>query len=129
LSGAIRKQRGVKLGVPDDLAWYRGKSIGLELKSRGGQCSRSQRAVREAMLRAGDEWWECRSAHAAMWALRKSGVKFRTIVHEDGKIECWQQPQTAGVGGAEAQPARAAAAGAGVGAGGGGGGCRAGGSE
>ena len=28
-----------------------------------------------------------------MWALRKSGVKFRTIVHEDGTIERWQQPE------------------------------------
>jgi len=26
-SGAIRKQRGVKPGVPDDLVWCRGKSI------------------------------------------------------------------------------------------------------
>jgi hypothetical protein len=93
LSGAIRKQRGVKPGVPDVLVWYRGKSIGLELKSRRGQCSPSQRTVREALLRAGAQWWVCRSAHAAMWALRKSGVKFRTIVHEDGTIECWQQPK------------------------------------
>jgi hypothetical protein len=52
-SGAIRKQRGVKPGVPDVLVWYRGKSIGLELKSRRGQCSRSQRLAREALLRAG----------------------------------------------------------------------------
>jgi len=92
-SGAIRKQRGVRPGVPDVLVWYRGKSIGLELKSRRGQCSPSQRSVREALLRAGVQWWVCRSAHAAMWALRKSGVKFRTIVHEDGTIECWQQPK------------------------------------
>ena len=28
-----------------------------------------------------------------MWALYKSGVPFRTIVHEDGTIECWQQPE------------------------------------
>jgi len=34
-------ERGVKPGVPDDLVWYRGKSIGLELKSRRGRCSRS----------------------------------------------------------------------------------------
>jgi hypothetical protein len=74
--------------------WTATVVIGVERRdTEAGQCSRSQRAVREAMLRAGDEWWECRSAHAAMWALRKSGVKFRTIVHEDGKIECWQQPK------------------------------------
>jgi hypothetical protein len=28
-----------------------------------------------------------------MWALRESGVPFRTIVHEDGTIERWQQPK------------------------------------
>jgi len=92
-SGAMRKKRGVKPGVPDVLVWYRGKSITIELKSRRGQCSRSQRLVREALLRAGARWWVCCSAHAAMWALRKSGVPFRTIVHEDGTLECWQQPE------------------------------------
>jgi hypothetical protein len=43
----------------------------------------------------GAEWWECRSAHAAMWALRKSGVKFREIVHKDGTTERWRQPRLA----------------------------------
>ena len=92
-SGAMRKKRGVKPGVPDVLVWYCGKSIAIELKSRRGQCSPSQRSVREALLRAGAQWWVCRSANAAMWALYKSGVPFRTIVHEDGTIERWQQPE------------------------------------
>jgi hypothetical protein len=92
-SGAMRKKRGVKPGVPDVLVWYPGGSITIELKSRHGQCSRSQRAVREALLRAGAQWWVCRSANAAMWALGKSGVPFRTIVYEDGTIERWQQPE------------------------------------
>jgi hypothetical protein len=43
--------------------------------------------AREALLR--EQWWVCRSANAAMWALRESGVQFRTIVHEDGTIERW----------------------------------------
>jgi hypothetical protein len=94
-SGAMRKKRGVKPGVPDVLIWYCGKSIAIELKSRRGQCSPSQRAVREALLRSGAQWWVCRSARAAMWALRKSGVPCRTIVHEDGTLECWQQPELA----------------------------------
>ena len=75
--------------------WYPGGSITIELKSRRGQCSPSQRAVREALLRAGAQWWVCRSADEAMWALYKSGVPFRTIVHEDGTIERWQQPELA----------------------------------
>jgi hypothetical protein len=62
LSGAIRKQRGVKLGVPDVLVWYRGQSITIELKSQRGRCSPSQPAVREALLRAGAQRWVARSA-------------------------------------------------------------------
>ena len=96
---AIGEQR---LGAPE--AWlqirdagyfvlYRGKLVTIEMKSRRGQCSPSQRAVREALLRAGAQWWVCRSANAAMWALAQSGVPFRTIVHEDGTIERWQQPE------------------------------------
>jgi hypothetical protein len=68
-------------------------SITIELKSRRGQCSPSQRAVREALLRAGAQWAVCRSAKSAMCTLYESGVPFRTIVHEDGTIERWQQPK------------------------------------
>jgi hypothetical protein len=89
----MRKKRGVKPGVPDVLVWYRGKSIMIELKSRRGQCSPSQRLVRERLLRAGAQWWVCRSAHAAMWALARSGVRFRTLTSDDGTLECWQQPK------------------------------------
>jgi hypothetical protein len=92
-SGAMRKKRGVKPGVPDVLVWYCGKSITIELKSRRGQCSRSQRAARTALLRSGAQWAVCRSAKSAMCALYESGVPFRTIVHEDGTIERWQQPE------------------------------------
>jgi hypothetical protein len=94
-SGAMRKKRGVKAGLPDTLVLHRRKLITLELKSQQGKCSASQRAAREALLRAGAEWWECRSAHAAMWALRKSGVRFRTLVHNDGTTERWRQPRLA----------------------------------
>jgi hypothetical protein len=93
-SGAIRKQRGVKPGVPDILVLYRGKLTTIELKSRHGKCSPPQRAVREDLLRAGARgWWVCRAACAAMWALRKSGVKFRTRANDDGTFERWQSPK------------------------------------
>jgi hypothetical protein len=93
LSGAMRKQRGVKPGVPDQLILYRGKLIAIELKSRSGKCGPPQRAAREDLLRAGARgWWVCRTARAAMWALRKSGVKFRTRANDDGTTERWQQP-------------------------------------
>jgi hypothetical protein len=35
------------------------------------------------------------AASAAVWALRQSGARFCTLVHEDGTIECWQQPELA----------------------------------
>jgi hypothetical protein len=95
-SGAMRRKRGVVAGVPDNLVMHRGKLIGLELKSPQGKCTPSQRATREALLRAGiHAWWECRSANAAMWALAKSGVKFRVIVREDGTVERFMKPRLA----------------------------------
>ena len=54
LAGAMRKRRGVKAGVPDTLVWCRyTKPIAIEMKSRVGKCTPSQRTVREALLRAG----------------------------------------------------------------------------
>jgi hypothetical protein len=85
--------RRVKPGVPDVEVLYRGKLIGIALKSRSGRCTPAQRAEREAILRAGGQRWVCRSANAAMWALAQSRRSFRTIVHEDGTIERWQQPE------------------------------------
>jgi hypothetical protein len=67
--------------------------ITIELKSRRGQCSPSQRAAREGLLRAGAQWWMARSARAAMCALYESGVPFRTIALEDGTIGRWRQPK------------------------------------
>jgi hypothetical protein len=93
LSGAIRKQRGVKPGVPDVLVWYDGKSITIEMKSRQGKCSRRQRLARGGLLQAGAQWRLCRSARSAMFTLYEAGVPFRAIVHDDGRIECWQQPE------------------------------------
>jgi hypothetical protein len=92
LSGWLRRRRGVKAGTPDMLIWHRGKSIAIEMKSRGGRCSPAQRTVRTALLRAGCQWWVCKSARAAMWALKESGVKFRVCVRSDASIERWRQP-------------------------------------
>jgi hypothetical protein len=94
-AGAMRKKRGVQAGVPDTLVWYRGKSITIEMKSPGGRTSDSQRAFRERLLRARVRWWVCCSANAAMVALRRSGVKFREIAHEDGRVERWKEPYLA----------------------------------
>jgi hypothetical protein len=82
-AGAMRRKRGVRAGVPDTLVWCRyTKPIVVEMKSPAERCSTSQRTVSEALLGARVEWWECRSTHAAMWALAKS--VFRKIVRDDG---------------------------------------------
>jgi hypothetical protein len=80
--------RGCKPGLPDILIVYRGALIAIELKSECGRCTPAQLKVREALLAAGADWWEARSANAAMAALALSGVKFRMIAHSDGTIEC-----------------------------------------
>jgi hypothetical protein len=95
LAGAMRRKRGVKPGVPDTLVWNRGRCIAIEMKSPGGRCSPSQKVMRESLLRAGCVWWECRSANAAMWALAKSGVRFREYIDEDGATARWRQPRLA----------------------------------
>jgi hypothetical protein len=99
LSGFVRRKRGVVPGLPDNWIIHRTKRtriiVAIELKSPSGKCSRPQREVREALLRAGVQWWVCRTANSAMHALRKSRVTFREIVNDDGTVECWQQPKLA----------------------------------
>lgn len=92
-SGFLRKKRGVRPGIPDVLVWYCGQSITIELKSRHGQCTPSQRAMRTELVRAGVQWWVCRSAISAMATLYAAGVPFRLHVADDGTLERWVQPE------------------------------------
>jgi hypothetical protein len=97
LAGFVRRKRGVVAGLPDNLVVHRKRTgcivVGIELKSPGGRCSRAQRAVREALLRAGCRWFECRTAAGAMWALRKVGVRFGVLTRPDGSRERYRQPK------------------------------------
>jgi hypothetical protein len=95
MSGWARRLRGVKPGVPDTLIWVGGRSICIELKAPGNRCSRVQREVRAALIAAGADWWEARTANAAMAALMQSGVTFREIVGKDGTIKRWEEPKLA----------------------------------
>lgn len=74
--------------------------VAVELKSPSGKCSRPQCEVREALLRAGVQWWVCRTANAAMWALGRSHVQFREIVNDDGTVERLAATQACSAGGA-----------------------------
>jgi hypothetical protein len=78
--------------VPDISVLYRGKLIAIELKSLRSKCSLPQRAVRDALLPAGAQWWVCRTARAAMWVLARSRV-LPHADHDNGTCECWQLPK------------------------------------
>jgi hypothetical protein len=94
LTGFIRKKRGVVAGFPDWFIVDRGRSIFIEMKSRTGRLSVSQRETRAALLRAGVRWWwVVRSARAGMVALAQSQVRFRTIDRGNGEVERWQRPR------------------------------------
>ena len=96
MSGAMRRRRGIKRGVPDILIWCRRtKPIAIEMKSPGGRCSASQRATRKALIAAGVEWFEARSAAAAMTAIAGCRLRFRQIIHTDGTVERWKKPRLA----------------------------------
>jgi hypothetical protein len=89
-TGKMRRLRGVHPGAPDLWVVYRGKLIGIELKSKDGRRGPAQLATRQRMMRAGAAWWECRSPNAMMWVLHHEGVPFNMIACSDGTIECWQ---------------------------------------
>jgi len=90
LAGIMRKRRGVKPGICDVLIWHRGRSIGIELKSLFGRVSAAQRQVRAAMLRAGMQWWCCRTATAALTVLYRAGVPLSGW--KPPPLEAWEDP-------------------------------------
>jgi hypothetical protein len=91
LSGLYGRRRGIVAGMPD-LVVFQGRSDGLvrvacvELKSRAGVASQSQKEVGDRMLPVGIAWWLARSPRAALAALRRSGIAFRRE---------WKEPQLA----------------------------------
>jgi hypothetical protein len=97
LGGLFQKRRGVRSGLPDVLVIFRQRPIFVELKSRAGVATKSQKQVRVELLPAGATWWMARSARAAMMALHLSGVVFRRR---------WKPPQLRPWEGPFADPTR-----------------------
>jgi hypothetical protein len=95
LSGIFQQRRGVKSGVPDVEVIQRQPGrllvVFVELKSRAGVASKTQKQFRLEVLAAGAEWWMARSARAAMTALYRSGVAFRRP-WEPPPLEPWEGP-------------------------------------
>jgi hypothetical protein len=91
LSGLYGRRRGIVAGMPD-LVVIQARGDGLvrvacvELKSRAGVASQSQKEVRDRMLSVGIAWWLARSPRAALAALRRSDIAFRRE---------WKEPQLA----------------------------------
>jgi hypothetical protein len=95
LSGIFQQRRGVKSGVPDVEVIQRQPGrllvVFVELKSRAGVASKTQKQFRLEVLAAGAEWWMARSARAAMTALYGSGVAFRRP-WKPPSLEPWEGP-------------------------------------
>ena len=95
MAGMFQKMRGVRSGLPDLLAVWRGMVIFIELKSPIGTLSKPQRRVRAELVAAGAHWWLVRSARAAMAALHRSGVRFREIERPGGSVARWRADELA----------------------------------
>jgi hypothetical protein len=97
LSVIFQKKPGIKSGMPDVLLLERREAgvlvVFLELKSRRGVASESQKLIRAQLLSTGAHWWMARSARGACEGLRRSGVEFRhswTTPH----LALWEGPFT-----------------------------------
>jgi len=91
LNGVLQKKRGVRSGLPDVMVVFSRRPVFVEVKSRAGIASKAQKQVRDELLTAGCEWWMCRSARAALTALRRSGVEFRRP-WKPSKLRAWEGP-------------------------------------
>jgi hypothetical protein len=75
MTGALRKARGVKAGIPDLHVLYRGRSIWIELKAPTGSVSDEQIAQRMFIERAGGFWHEARSTVEVQDILLGHGIR------------------------------------------------------
>lgn len=75
MTGALRKARGVKAGIPDLHILYRGRSIWIELKAPNGSVSLEQKDVRLNIEKAGGFWHEARSREEVRDILLGHGIR------------------------------------------------------
>jgi hypothetical protein len=95
-SGYLQRLRGCKSGLADLLVVFQQKPgilrvVFVELKSRRGVVSKSQKQRRLEILTAGADWWLAFSARAAMVGLHRAGVPFRRR-WEPPKLQIWEGP-------------------------------------
>jgi hypothetical protein len=73
LTGALRKARGVRAGLPDFILCYRGLFYGIEVKSASGRPSAAQIGVAAGIRRAGGTYVVVRSTAEVEAVLRDWG--------------------------------------------------------
>jgi hypothetical protein len=99
ISGFLQKKRGIKSGCVDVEIFFRRKPsprcpthvVLIELKSRRGIASRSQKQLRLESLRTGEKWYMARTARAALMALHLEGAPFRRKWRPP-RLEPWEGP-------------------------------------
>lgn len=74
LTGAIRKARGVKAGIPDYLFWHRGRAYAIELKALGGQLSAAQNLFLYCLTVSDIDFTVCRSVAEVFQAVEEWGL-------------------------------------------------------
>jgi hypothetical protein len=78
VSGMLQKKSGVKSGFPDTIVIAASiRPVFVELKSRSGRLSKTQKEVRAQLKAVGCEWYMARSTAAALAALQRACVPFR----------------------------------------------------
>ena len=90
LNGLLQKRRGVRSGLPDTMVVYRRRAVFVELKSKAGVASKSQKRVRAELVAAGARW----CVRAAPTALHRSGVPFRAPWKPPSDLREWEGPFT-----------------------------------
>lgn len=78
-AGMLRKQRGVKAGLPDFLVVHRNITLWIERKS-GSQLSEPQRLTRDALVANGHRWALARSTDDIEAALLAAGIPLRATL-------------------------------------------------
>jgi hypothetical protein len=93
LNGLLQKKPGVRGGLPDlmFIPLAASKPTFIELKSKAGHASKSQKQIRAELVAVGCQWWMARSVRAALMALHRSGVPFRQP-WQDHRLEPWEAP-------------------------------------
>ena len=78
------KACGLKMGMPDILVFYRGMTLGIELKGRGGVLSAAQKVMHEQLRAAGVAVFVCSSVEDVVGVLNMADFPMRKWRNQHG---------------------------------------------